>query len=53
MEAYADEYPKTRLLSMELKTAIHAFNKDTLSADAYYLMYKKVENYLIRKKDFI
>lgn len=52
MEAYADEYPKTRLLSMELKTAIHAFNKDTLSADAYYLMYKKVENYLIRKKDF-
>lgn len=51
MEAYADEYPNTRLLSMELKSAVYDSTQYTLQQDAYYLMYRKVAKYLKRKGD--
>ena len=40
MEAYADEYPNTRLLSMELKSAVYNGSKYSIRQDAYYLMYE-------------
>lgn len=51
MEAYADEYPNTRLLSMELKSAVYKGSKYSIRQDAYYLMYRKVSRYLKRKGD--
>lgn len=51
MEAYADEYPNTRLLSMELKSAVYNGSKYSIRQDAYYLMYRKVSRYLKRKGD--
>lgn len=52
MEAYADEFPNTRLLSIELKLAIYERKTYSLGLDPYYLMLKKVEKFLIRKQDY-
>ncbi|MDY3107355.1 MAG: class I adenylate cyclase [Succinivibrio sp.] len=51
MEAYASEYPNTKLLSIELKQAIYDRKNYSLGLDAYFLMLKKVEQYLIKIKD--
>ncbi|MGN1280402.1 MAG: class I adenylate cyclase [Succinivibrio sp.] len=51
METYADEYPNTSLLSMELKNLIYSRKKFGLHHDAYFLMYRKVYNFLKRKND--
>lgn len=51
MEAYAFEYPNTYLLSMALKDAMFKTNIYSLQLDAYYLMYKKVERFLVQIKD--
>ena len=52
MEAYANEYPKTRLLSTVLKDRMYKSNRYSLQLDAYYLMFKKVCDYLKAQKDF-
>lgn len=53
MEAYASEYPNTRLLSLELKDLIFKTKgKVQLKLDPYYLMFKKVSGYLLSIGDF-
>ena len=51
MEAYSSEYPKTKLLSLEIKRATYNTGLFSLSKDAYYQMYRKVESYLKKKGD--
>ncbi len=46
MEAYSAEYPKTMLLSMELKNSVYSCKRFGLNQDSYYLLYKKVSTYL-------
>ncbi len=52
MEAYADEYPKTRLLSMELKSEMYRSEDYSIRMDSYYLMYKKVAKFLSKIGDW-
>ena len=51
MEVYANEYPKTKLLSSLLKERIYTANGYSLRVDNYYLMFKKVSTYLKSQKD--
>ena len=52
MEAYAAEYPHTKLLSIELKANIYERKNYLLGLDSYYLMIKKVEKYLLSIRDY-
>lgn len=45
-EAYADEYPNVRPLSLQLKTAVYTGNTDADSLDPYVLVYRKLADYL-------
>jgi adenylate cyclase class 1 len=51
MEVYANEYPRTKLLSSVLKERMYSSNGYSLRLDAYYLMFKKVSTYLKQKHD--
>ncbi|MDO5351711.1 MAG: class I adenylate cyclase [Succinatimonas sp.] len=51
MEVYANEYPRTKLLSSVLKGRMYSSNGYSLRLDAYYLMFKKVTSYLKSKHD--
>lgn len=51
MEAYSSEYPRTKLLSLDIKKAIYSNGLFSLSKDAYYQMYRKVEAYLKKIDD--
>lgn len=46
MEAYANNYPNTAWLSVELKNAVYQGTLDLDQLDPYILMYRKVEEYL-------
>ncbi|MBO8414950.1 MAG: class I adenylate cyclase [Proteobacteria bacterium] len=52
MEVYADEYPQSVLLSSQMKDKlIFGSGKYDLELDPYYVMYKKVHDYLLRQGD--
>jgi len=51
MEAYASEYPNTRLLSLAIKQRIYQSQRYSLSQDAYYVMFKKVSRFLAKIED--
>jgi adenylate cyclase class 1 len=52
MEAYSAEYPNTILLSLKIKEKMHSIDSYNLELDSYYMVYKKVSDYLTRIKDF-
>lgn len=47
MEAYSSDYPHTQLLSSELKDYMLSHDGYSIDLDSYYLMYRKVSDYLI------
>ncbi|MBU3826842.1 MAG: class I adenylate cyclase [Candidatus Anaerobiospirillum merdipullorum] len=52
MEVYADEYPQSFLLSLEMKRQLFSSDGNyDLHLDPYYLMYRKVHAYLVREGD--
>lgn len=51
MEAYANDYPKSHLISSLQKDQMLSSGTYTIALDAYYLMYKKVKDYLVSIKD--
>lgn len=51
LEAYSADYPHTRLLSCELKEALHAGEADLLQLDPYYGMLRRVTTYLQQSHD--
>lgn len=53
MEVYADEFPQSLLLSLEMKRQLLLSEGSyDLELDPYYLMYRKVHAYLVREGDF-
>ncbi len=53
MEVYADEYPQSLLLSSQMKKELlQGSGQYDLKLDPYFLMYRKVHDYLIREGDF-
>lgn len=46
MEAYASEYPNTQWLCLDLKKAIYQGNFKPDELDPYFLIYKKIDDYL-------
>ena len=52
MEAYASSYPDTAWVSLTLKHAVYEGITDLDQLDPYILMYLKVEEYLIERKEF-
>ena len=51
IEAYAQDYPHIRWLCQESKAAIYAGNVDMTDLDPYVMMYRRVEHYLISRKE--
>ncbi|MET0050111.1 MAG: class I adenylate cyclase [Candidatus Thiodiazotropha sp.] len=51
MEAYSRHYPKPQWLAQEAKEAIYAGESDIDRLDAYILLYKRVEEFLIHNQD--
>lgn len=51
MESYSADFPSTRLLCTVFKDNLHKGCGFGLDLDPYYLMYRKVAEYLIRKND--
>ena len=47
MEAYSSDYPNTKLLSSELKDYMLSHDGYSIDLDSYYLMYRRVSDYLI------
>ena len=47
MEAYSSDYPHTKLLSSELKDYMLSHDGYSIDLDSYYLMYRRVSDYLI------
>lgn len=52
LEAYSADYPHTRMLSSELKAALHQGETDLLQLDPYYGMLRRVSSYLQHSGDF-
>ncbi|PIP80135.1 MAG: hypothetical protein COW84_06870 [Gammaproteobacteria bacterium CG22_combo_CG10-13_8_21_14_all_40_8] len=52
MEAYAANYPDVEPLSLTLKRKIYQGEIEPQIIDAYVLMYRKVEEYLLDQQDF-
>ncbi|MCG8426942.1 MAG: class I adenylate cyclase [Chromatiales bacterium] len=50
IEAYAQDYPSINWLCQEAKQAIYSGEADIDSLDPYILMYRRVENYLLKTK---
>lgn len=51
MEAYAAEYPDVDLLSLRFKRAIHGGIADVIRLDPYIMLYRKIEEFLLARKD--
>lgn len=51
MEAYAAEYPKVQWISLIAKKDLHDDNRKVEVADAYIMMYEKIEQYLQSRLD--
>ncbi len=49
MEAYSSDYPDTMMLSMTLKAAVQQGERDPLSFDAYFLMYRRCDEYFMHR----
>ncbi len=52
MEAYAASYPSAELVSLQFKRQLFKNIHSGLSVDAYFLMYRRVANYLKSIEDF-
>lgn len=50
METYAQAFPDPDWLSLKIKQAVYAGNKDLEHLDAYLQMYRLVEAYLLQRK---
>ncbi|HIV14334.1 MAG TPA: class I adenylate cyclase [Candidatus Avisuccinivibrio pullicola] len=46
MEAYSHDYPRSGLLSTQIREKMQHYGRYSVNTDAYYLMYKKVADYL-------
>lgn len=51
-EVYASEYPNVESLSIVYKKAVYAGNMDLDELDPYVMLYRKIENYLTRRKEY-
>lgn len=51
MEAYSAEYPKTILLSMQMKHWMQSHDGYSLNLDSYYMVYEKITKYLNNRND--
>lgn len=51
LEAYAGEYPRPDLLAMRYKACIYGGAADAEALDPYWLLYRRVEEYLERQAD--
>ena len=51
LEAYAGEYPRPDLLAMRYKAFIYGGAADAEALDPYWLLYRRVEEYLERQAD--
>ncbi len=51
MEVYADEYPQSLLLSSQMKDRLHGGGSYNLDLDPYYVMYRRVHDYLLKNGD--
>ncbi|MGH8567060.1 MAG: class I adenylate cyclase, partial [Gammaproteobacteria bacterium] len=51
LEAYASEYPRPDLLAMRFKACIYGGAADAEALDPYWLLYRRVEEYLERQAD--
>jgi adenylate cyclase, class 1 len=51
LEAYAGEYPRPDLLAMRYKASIYGAAADAEALDPYWLLYRRVEEYLERQAD--
>ncbi|MGQ0593538.1 MAG: class I adenylate cyclase [Gammaproteobacteria bacterium] len=51
LEAYAAEYPRPDLLAMRYKACIYGGAADTEALDPYWLLYRRVEEYLEGQAD--
>ncbi len=51
MEVYADEYPNVDLLSQRFKKEIHAGETGLAKLDPYIMLYKKLEEYLLKNDE--
>ncbi len=52
MEAYSSEFPNTELLSVTMREYMQQHDDDSLELDSYYVVYKKIANYLKKNKDY-
>ncbi len=52
IEAYSVEYPNTRLISFQIKEWMQSHATYSLELDAYYMVFQKVCNYLMKTQDF-
>ncbi|RLP55077.1 MAG: class I adenylate cyclase [Ketobacter sp.] len=50
-EVYASEYPNVESLSIVYKKKVYAGNLDLDELDPYVMLYRKIENYLIERKE--
>lgn len=53
MEVYASEYPVIDLLSLRYKRAVYSGETDLNALDPYLAMYRRVEEYLIQREDWM
>lgn len=51
MEVYAHEYPNIELLCLRFKKAIFSGENDLDRLDPYLMLYKKLEEYLVKRED--
>jgi len=51
MEAYANQYPDTELLSLRFKKAVHEADVQLSRVDPYVMMCNSVEEYLLSRKE--
>ena len=51
MEAYSNEYPNTFLVSMQIKDNMHKKLDHVENLDSYYMVYKKINDYLEKRND--
>ncbi len=48
-EAYANDHPALRCLSLDFKAAVHANRLDLDELDPYVMVYRRIEHYLLRR----
>lgn len=51
MEVYASEYPDIELLCLRYKRAIHAGENDLDRLDPYIMLYRRLEEYLVKRDE--